>query len=367
MLLLKSTNHTETISDRKYNDLEKELLLLAEVQGRQNGLDNKPLTEREFKALFLNKVESKIQGAIDENQRENLPVSGAVVAQARQKDANEIIAPLNASLNDKVMERRRLEERKKEFTPDIPKRQIRRLVYLLLVLISITEGFFAYGALRRMPMSMVMSVANSIGIAVAICIATHALAGYIGKAKTRRQFILRFILSVTPVFIGFYALGYLRAKGLNVSAQMDLNVHVITINRPGVSALAITILSFLLFLAALIVAIKYHKTEEEAKEDKEYDKACKELEIYQNQMEEIRIAIEKTRKEASEQSAQALERYEYSLAVENQLKSLGKQVVQEYIIKNLCYRTDNITPVFFSEPPAMNFRLFFDNLKKDKS
>lgn len=371
MQLIKSPVFTQTTTEShsgtSYHDLEKELLLFAEVQGKQNGIDNKPLTEREFKAQFLNKVESKIQGAIDENQREHLPVSGVVVAQTKQKEANEIINPLAASFNDKGLELRTLEERKKLCAPDLRKRKIRKLFNFILGLISITEGFFAYGALRRIPMAMLPALMNSIGVAAAIAVATHTLAGYIGKAKTRLQFLLRFFISVTPIFLGFSALGNLRAKGLNTAAQMDLNVHQSTATGSGVSAIAITTLSFLLFLAALIVAIKYHKTEEEMMQDAAYDKVCRELGQCQTKMEEIKTTIEKTKVEVSIQSAAALMRYEHALAIENQLRSLGKQVMQEYILKNLCYRTDGITPVFFAEPPTLNFRLFFDNLKKDKS
>ncbi|MBP6024909.1 hypothetical protein [Ferruginibacter sp.] len=365
MQLIKSTRYADTSIDKKYTDLEKELMLFAEVQGKQNGIDNKPLTEREFKALFLNMVETKIQSTIDENQQENLPVSGVVVAQAKQKEANEIVNPLASSLNDKALEHRTLEEQKKSCTPDMRKRRIRKVVYFALAVISVTEGFFAYGALRRLPMAIIPALVNSVGVAAAIGIATHTLAGYISKAKTRLQFLIRFFISTAPIFIGFYALGYLRAKGLNTATQMNLNVHQSTVVDSGVSAIAITILSFLLFLAALIVVIKYHKTEEEIKEEKEFDKACRQLNECEKQMQEIKTAIERTKGEASIQSANALCRYEYALAVENRLKALGKQVVQEYIIKNLCYRTDTITPVFFSEPPALNLRLFFDNLKKD--
>jgi hypothetical protein len=225
MQLIKFDNRKTSGADNFKTELEKELMLFAEVQGKQNGIDNKPVTEREFKAQFLNKVESKIQDAIDENQRENLPVSGMVVAQTKQKEATEIINPLQSDLNDKGLEHRTLEERIKEFTPDLRKRRTRQLIYAGLVIISITEGFFAFGALRRIPMSFIPALINSAAIAAAIGIATHTLSGYIAKAKTRLEYLKRFLISVTPIFTGFYFLGILRAKGLNTAAQMNLNVH----------------------------------------------------------------------------------------------------------------------------------------------
>lgn len=367
MQLIKLTRYNDSSgTDEKFNNLEQELMLFAEVQGKQNGIDNKPQTEREFRAFFLNKVESKIQIAIDENQKENLPVSGVVVAQAKQKEASTIVNPLTSSLNDLELEYRTLEQRKKDTTPDMRIRRLQKLVFIALIIISVTEGFFAYGALRRFPMGMIQAIVYSCGIALAIGIATHILAGYIRKSKTRFLFIRRFLISVIPVFLGFYALGTLRARSLGTEAQMSLSVHHNAIVDSGASPIAITTLSFLLFLAALIVANRYDKTEEQKAEDKNYDKACRELKECEKKMSEIRIAIDRTKKEASIQSADALGRYEHALSIENRLKALGKQVVQEYIIKNLCYRTDNITPAFFAEPPAFNFRLFFDNLKKDK-
>ena len=364
---IKSTGFRDPFSEVKYSVLEKELILLAEVQGKNNGLENKPVSEPEFRALFLNKIESKIQIAVDVNQQEHLPVSGVVVAQKNQADAGETVKPLAAGLKDKELEYRTLEENKKECTPDLRKRNIRRLVYLGATIIAIAEGFFAYEALRRVPLAKIPAFITSLGMTVALAFGTHILAGYIRKAKTRLQFILRFCISVIPVFIGFFVLGHLRAQGYTTAAQMNLNVHQSTITQPGVSGIGITILSFLLFLAALIFSIRYHKTEQEEAQEAQYDKACRELSQCENKMMEIRTAIEKTKGTASIQSAEALRRYEYALAIENRLKALGKQVVQEYILKNLCYRTDGLTPAFFSDPPALHFQLFFDNLKKDKS
>ena len=363
---LTTTRFTDASSETKYSDLEKEMMLFAEVQGKNNGTENKPLFIPEFKALFLNTVESRLQGAIYDNQREYLPISGMVVAQKNQADAGETIKPLTASLRDKDLQHRKLEQCKKECTPDLRKRNIRRLVYLGASIIAIAEGFFAYEALRRVPLAKIPAFMTSLGITVALAFGTHILAGYIRKAKNRLQFILRFCISVIPVFIGFYVLGHLRAQGYTTAAQMNLDMHHEAAAQPGVSGIGITILSFLLFLAALIFSIRYHKTEEEEELEKQYDKACRELIHCEKKMMEIKTAIEKTKGNANSQSAEALKRYEYALSMENRLKALGKQVVEEYILKNLCYRSDGLIPLFFSEPPTFHFQLFFDNLKKDR-
>jgi hypothetical protein len=189
------------------------------------------------------------------------------------------------------------------------------------------------------------------------------MAGYIQKAKTRIQFIKRFCICVIPALIGFYTLGHLRANGYNTAAQMNLDVHQQVTIQTGVSAIGITILSFLLFLAGLIFSIWFCKTEQEKEHEFEYDKACDELKKCRKEMQEMRSAIEKTKGVAQEQSAGALNRYEYALAIENRLKSLAKQVTQEYILKNLNYRTDGIMPAFFANPPAYQFTTFFDNVK----
>lgn len=366
MKLKTTTGYTDMATDAMCSTLEKEMSLFTDVEAKQHGLEGKPQHLPEWSAIYLNKVQSTLQGGIDKNAQ-LLPVSGVVVAQKGESEATDAIQPLEASLKDGELKFRQLEERKKEGTPDLRKRLVRKIVYMAASIIAIAEGFFAYEGLRRASLAKFPSFISSVGITVALAFGTHILAGYIRKSTTRLQWITRFCISVIPVFCGLQALGNLRANGYTTAAQMNLSVEQNTIPQAEVSGLAITTLSFLLFLAALLFSIKFYKSKSEAEFEAAYDKACKELKEHQDKMNGIQQSIDTIKQNARAESAQALAKYEFSITIENRLKNLAKQLINDYIIKNLRFRKDGTTPEFFSNPPELTFRTFFDNVKTNQS
>src|ERR1051325_11194241 len=80
------------------DELEKELFGYSDIEGRQNGLKNKPVTEPELRAFIMNSVEAQVQSAIDHNQQLNLPIAGMYIAKKILDEAKEKINPLQASL-----------------------------------------------------------------------------------------------------------------------------------------------------------------------------------------------------------------------------------------------------------------------------
>jgi hypothetical protein len=361
-----TTGYTDIASEAMCNTLEKELTLFAEVEAKQHGAEGKPQTMPEWKAIFLNKVESTLQGGIDRNAQ-LLPVSSVIVAQKGETEATEKIAPLQAVLKDGELNLRQLEVQKNEATPDLHKRMVRKIGYIFTALISITDACLNFQTIRRIPLSVIPAIIAAGALAASIMLATHVIAGFLYKAQSRLQFITRFCVSVIPVFFGFYILGYYRFKSNATTANLNLDPHQTPISDPGMSGLGIACISFLLFLSALLFSIKYYRSREEKEKEKVYDKACRELKEHQDKMNGIQENINAIKQNARVESAQALARYEFAITIENRLKNLAKQVINEYIIKNLRFRKDSTTPEFFSNPPELTFRTFFDNVKTNQS
>lgn len=368
---MKSQNqhkYADITHDAYINALQEELTSYSEIQGRQNGIQNKPVTEPELRAYIMNAIESKVQSALDHNHQIYLPVSGMVLANKIQADAKGKITGIKSSLAEDEHKLGPLEDKKKELIADPKKRLIRMLVYIGAGVISLAEGYFAFEALRLAGFPKIAADCAALGIAIAIGFGTHILAGYIRKAQKPIQRIIRYSIVLIPAFIGFYVLGSLRASGYN--STIDLNPHLNGAFVPQSGAIEgwkITIISFLLFVAALIFSIKYYKTEEEYNQDLAYDNVCAEIKKLIATIKGKHDEIEAIQKEADIRSADALIRYEYAIACENSLQAIARKSLEKYSQSNLRHRTDGSCPNFFSYPPVFNFSLFFDKLKTTRN
>jgi hypothetical protein len=347
--------------------LENELTGYSEIQGRQNGLRNKPINELELKAYIMNLIESKVQSAIDHNQQINLPISGMAIARKIESEAKEKIYALQSALEDDEHKIHKLVEEKKRVIPDLQKRKLRLCVYIGTAIISITEAYFAYEAFRQASWPKIAAFFAALGIAIGVGFGTHVVAGYILKAQTINQKILRYSIVLIPAFIGFYAIGNLRADAYNSIVNLKNGVEIeVPLSPAEVSGMSITIISYLLFSIALLFSIRFYKTDDECFQDQEYDRLCGEIDKLKSQMRNKRMLIQNIQIETNEKVANAFKHFEYAIAAEKRLQSLAKHSLEVYKEANLRHRTDGLCPAFFSYPPSFNFRLFFDNLKSQK-
>src|ERR1700733_7141489 len=84
------------ITDVQYHDPEHELALneikghlttKVELQGAQDGAQDKPKTPDEHQALILNLIEVTVQKGLDLNQKRYLPISGGAAARLHEMEA----------------------------------------------------------------------------------------------------------------------------------------------------------------------------------------------------------------------------------------------------------------------------------------
>jgi hypothetical protein len=365
MQLQTITQTVHQADHHRYQKLENELMAFAHMEGKQQGLVNKPATLADFKATVLNSIQTRIQEEIYHNAKENTPISGMVMANTIQREAKGKIIPLQSMSKDLEHEKQVCEGTKKQCTPNIPLWRLRKIVYCAAGLIAITEGFLAYEALRIAGLARIPSIATATGIAIAIACGTHYMARYIKHAQTRKQLLLRYALVLIPAFIGFWALGTMRADGYTTTSQMSLAVGEQAIPHAGISGLTLAIISFLLFLVGLLFSVRFAKSKEEENVDTVYDTACQQENECDKKMAKNKQAIQQIQDDANKKSEEALMRYEYVTANENKLKSCGTKAVNEFITTCLRYKTDSITPEFFANPPQLQYKTFFDTLKKD--
>ncbi len=362
---------------QRFNDKEQEkflaqhkeeLIEYAVTRGEQHGIDNKPASVAEFRALIFNNIETNVQAAIDDNQRRHLLLSGMIRARQIRQVAQEKTAALRAKLNDLTNTIRLLLNEKKQLTPDLERMQRRKWTYWGAWFVAAGEGYFAFEALRYATMPPLPAIFTSICIAIIIGFGIDVAAGWIKKAKNRIQRIIRYSIVYIPAITGFYALGYLRAEGYNAVFNLKKGVGNINIPTTGhVSDWNITILSFLLFVAALAFSIKYHKTDKERELEQKYNLKCNEIAEVEAERQAILQEIRDIEAQADAQEKEALERFEYALSNENRLQTLAKEVLEKYKDKNMRFRPDKACPDFFSNPPEFNFRLFFDVIKQHRA
>jgi hypothetical protein len=363
----KSIHFLSTNQNDSVQALGKELSIYGEIEGMNNAKHNKPEYITEFKTYLLNPLHSKIQIAIEENQKQHLGVSGMFEAQKHQQDANEKIKPLQSTLEDEAHKKATLEQKKNDCKPDLKKRLIRKWINIGVIILSILEGYFIFRTFQISGLSSLESLLYGLGVGLVLGLATHLLAGFLQNWKNRRYFWLKLVAITIPVFVIFLYFGSMRATMYSTAQGLNIDPTATTNNQSSVSGILLAMISFCMFFVALFAAAKYHKTKAEKVQDGEYDKVCKEIIVCDKKQKEIQKEISLINEDASIKSIEALQRYEYAKSTEQQLKAIAVKVINDYIAKNVRHRTDNHIPEFFSNPPQLHFTSFFDNLNNNQS
>ncbi len=362
-----STPFLSTSQNESVLALEKELSIYSEVEGMNNAKHNKPVIIEEFQTFLLNPVQSNLQVYIDENMKLHLGVSGVVESKKHLYDANEKIKPLQSTLEEEAHKKANLAQKKNDCKPDLKKRHIRTWVTIGVIILSIFEGYFIFRAFQIAGLSRLESAIYGIGVGLVLGLATHFLASFLQQGKSRKYFWKRLALITVPLFLIFYYFGSMRVSMYSEALALNIDPNKTTNTENSVPPTLLAFISYGMFIVSLGAAMKYSKTKEEKEQDNEYDRVCNEIRITDNKQKEIQKQITLIKEEGKAKSIEALQRYEFARATENQLKAIAKKVINLYISKNLRHRTDGYIPKFFSNPPQLHFTSFFDNLNNNQS
>lgn len=344
--------------------LKDSLLRHAGLQGEQNGKENMPVTIGQFKAFILNKIQATIQSGINSNQQLLQPISGRVIANKIQNDAQSKVAELQSAINNGQHKKQQLQNEARNCKPDIKLSRTRKLILLMLTCIALSDGWFAYPAFRHMGMPTVAAFVACCGVAIAVGAGAHNLASFIRKATTKSHMLLRYLSVLSLYFTGFAIIGFFRAVAYNHVSNLQVGTHdIVASHATSVSGLGIALVSFLLFWLGLFLSVKFWISADEQRQQQEYEDTCKELQEADTDLKKKHDEIHTIQAEKNTLSGSALAKYEYAVAIEKGLLSFSDIVIQAYIDKNMRFRSDNNCPEFFSNPPKLQYTLFFDTLK----
>jgi hypothetical protein len=242
--------------------------------------------------------------------------------------------------------------------------KIRKWVFVGLIFIAATEGYLSYSPFRHASFPVFAAIIACIAIAFAVGISSHYLGGWIKDAKNRVQLITRYVISMIPAIIGFSVLASLRASAYNHTSNLQVgSQHITSHSQSTTSALAIAIVSILLYWVALFLSSRFFRTKEERLQEHAYEEKCKVVEALQKDIQDKKDEIVKVRYEKVAQMTLAVKRFEYALYQELQLINFAQEVAEAYKQKNLRHRKDGC-PSFFSQKPVFHFTRFFDNVKQ---
>lgn len=363
---LLKTNQTNNTPDDDYHftEFENRLLNFAELQGRQNGELNKPLFEEEYKIVFVNTIQAEVQKEINENQRLFLPISGMVEVNRLRIHAEEKIKALKASKFNSEHQLLELQEKKKQFSIHYANNKSQlHWNKIVILIISIIEGFFTYDALRIYGCNIILSVLSSIGIALIIGFSIHIAAVKLKSISKHFIYYGTFLLIQIIAFGFFILLGNLRAEGINATHLYDLHQTTNAIQPTAVSGIYLTTISYLFFLFGFLLTLKNTKSNTEKEVTTQSKKLLNEEQYHLKNIDKIENDIQGINKEVAIKSSVALQNYETALAKENKLISLSQIVTNKYITTNVRTRTDGFMPPFFVNPTQFFFQTFFENSK----
>ena len=361
------------ISDVQYHDPEHEAILneiegrlttKVELQGTQDGVHDRPKTSDEHQALILNLIEVAIQNGIDLNQKRYLPISGGAAARLIETEAEKKERELQNEIYDEEHTLPGLLNEAKKIQPDVKMMRIRKWVFVGLIFIALSEGIMSHSPLRHANFPVLAAIIACIAIAFAVGISSHYLGGWIKDAKNRVQEVTRYAISMIPAIIGFSELASLRASAYNHTSNLQVGSRYVTSHsQSSASALAIAVVSILLYWVALFLSSHFFRTKEARLQEHAYEEKCKAVEDLQQAIKDKKDEIVKVRDEKISQMTLAVKRFEYALYQELQLINFAQEAAEAYKQKNLRHRSDGC-PNFFSQKPVFHFTRFFNNAKQ---
>lgn len=367
MNLTRSTIH-EPYSDSEFENyfvsLEKEQLLLAEINAKHDGSLGDPSTQRHYFIRIITPLKNIIQKAIDFNYGKFQPVSNVARIQDLRTTAGSKIFELTKEKNDKDTKRRLLKNEQKGLKAKLNSSISSKLRRIIPAVFGICEGYIVYNMLQNTKLPTIVSFFWGLLTALVTAFGLFLSANFICKAKTIFQKRIRIAIVLAAAFGVALSLGVWRANTYNeissFHSRIDLNQA--TENSSSFSPWPFVMLSFVSFLVALAFEIKFWISDEERKRLRLYEEKSDEVKKADQEYNTIQKEIDSISKNMASDSGLAMEKYEYASGNEKRLITLAHQVVSIYEATNVNFRKDNICPEFFGNRIGFGFTLYFTGI-----
>ncbi len=366
-LMVTNVQYLDTEYEKMLKEWMGDVIVMAESQGKQHGLQNTPRTLEEYYSLVLNGVEIEIQKAINLNQQRFLPISGMVVVRLIEEEAATKKSELQREINDVKRTLSIAERQAKKLQPDVKRMLIRKFVFIGLGFLGFTEGFLSYPAFRHTGFQIIPAFLGSIAVAFGVGVGSHFLGGYIKAAQSNIQRFRRYLIALIPAVIGFSVLGIMRTNVYQHVTNLEPDaLPQDSSPQAATIASAVAVFSILLYWLAVYISSKFFRTKEERLQEHAYEEKCDEVRGLQKEIKAMEKEIESITERKMKEINMAGRIFEYARYMEQQLINFAQEVVEAYKQKNRNFRTDGC-PTFFHQKPIFRFERFFNNLKITKN
>lgn len=347
--------------DAEFQKFTDEVLTQAALSGEQDSAKGISYSEEHFMNLIFNPTQSLIQEAVFENQKKYLPGSSAAIANAANRERDNVVSAITPKKNKKEIEIELLSKSLKSRGPDFKVRCKRFCLYVMLLANAGIEGYFTFETLTLLSFPLWSAICGALVMAGAVSLGVHSVAGYINRAISLKQRVWRYAQVLIPGAVVFGLLGVFRASVYNMQNRYrNLIADQVTQNTEEITFWGIGLLCFMLFTVVLFLSVHFSISDEERAKERAYADDLKELKRKKKEKADYVAQINQTCSEAQAQTSEAMKIFEYAKNREAELVTLGNQILDTYI-KNFTLFNMSACPPIFSRRPKLQLTLFFNH------
>jgi len=350
-----------------YEQIKKTEGVVAEVSGKEDGLQGKPGSEMEYTVIYTNVLRTKIQSALDRSYQLHRPASSiAATADARKHQKQQVaLLGIDAAAAKKKYEVLKVEL--DELRSASKKTISTKWRILTAAAFGLSEGALVFTILSEsVPFSISLLLAAATAVATGWGI--HLGAHFIRSARDSVTQVRRLLAILAIGFILSLAVGMWRANHFSAVNQMDAAVkleHEEEVQRTYVAWPFITI-SFVVFIAALGFELRTWLSDHKRRQLQMLQLKHKQMKEANNAWRQLVARRVTTEEELRIGSASTIEQLEYAKSFEQRLVTLTAELRSIYEQVNVRYRTEG-APEFFGRLDDFGLKLYFTDLFTPKT
>lgn len=316
------------------------------IQSKTFANGNKPLPKDDYLPTYIESLHFSHQVLIDyinqELQAEATRFQVVLTGNATDDDVTALDEQLKTK-NNRLNEA----EIKLYHTPVPKKWKHRKLAYLFIIALCLSEGIMAINGFTAFGISAIG--ATIMGIALAFCLAAfaHTIPKLIAEGKNALQ---KRTIAISITLLTFYFFFYLSQTRSN---------YLIQTTGIEYSPWPFVFTSVFLMLIAIAVARYYLPNPQEKEAIDHYKHLCKEKQGLQNEVNTLQAEIAKKNTYSQITKTSGASILEYGNMLEQQIINHAHKNYSDFKAINLNYRTDNAHPTCFQQPYPFQFNRHF--------
>ncbi len=350
-------------TDRNHDDriakIKRDLRSHVELLAVEHAMDGLPKYEDDYVGLTHSNIETTIRGALAFNQAAYQPISGMVIARNVSEKTAIALRERNAVLTSKKFKHASLKSDILGLQQHEQRSAFRFVVHAVLLLTAAADGMFAFSAFRYALFTPIQSFSVATAVSLTVGFGALYIAHFVSNAESSFWKVFRFLLGLIPFAWIFFYTGHLRANAMNHVSVMPGSAQPLVASMK-VCGVDLALLSFSMFVIALLLCIWVHRSKEETDREFDYMQKKKSGEALDQEITELSAEISRIEAESANTINTALHSFEYAKSVEDDLINYAKYLQEVYKEINRRHRTDGLVPVFYARLPQFNFTRFFN-------